>query len=151
MKKIRDLQCRKGWNREVQELAAVTNPAGGKGYWDSFQVQGTDWRSAGHILFQRRIHVQGFGDRPQFQFFQTGQMFRGCRAEHCRKQSTDDFRTCSGASADTGQSQQPVIGRLGRSVLRFILSGWWNAWQSRWKKKEEKETTLKIIKTWKII
>ena len=43
-----------------------------KGIGIHFQVQGTDWRSTGHILFQRRIHVQGFGDRPQFQFLQAG-------------------------------------------------------------------------------
>ncbi len=38
---------------------------------DSFQVQGADKRSAGYP-FQRRIHVQRLGDRPQFQFLQAG-------------------------------------------------------------------------------
>ena len=53
-------------NREVQELAAVTGAVSGKGYYCPVQVQGADGRDTGRFLFQRRIHVQGFGDRPQF-------------------------------------------------------------------------------------
>ena len=52
--------------REVQELAAVTGAVSGKGYYCPVQVQGADGRDTGRFLFQRRIHVQGFGDRPQF-------------------------------------------------------------------------------------
>ena len=63
---IRDLHGCKERNREVQELAAVTGAVSGKGYYCPVQVQGADGRDTGRFLFQRRIHVQGFGDRPQF-------------------------------------------------------------------------------------
>ncbi len=52
--------------REVQELAAVTGAVSGKGYYCPVQVQRADKRDTRCFLFQRRIHVQGFGDRPQF-------------------------------------------------------------------------------------
>ena len=38
----------------------------------SSSTRGQTGESTGHILFQRRIHVQRFGGRPQFQFLQAG-------------------------------------------------------------------------------
>ena len=63
---IRDLHGCKERNREVQELEADTGAVSGKGYYCPVQVQGADGRDTGRFLFLRRIHVQGFGDRPQF-------------------------------------------------------------------------------------
>ena len=61
---IRDLQRCKELNREIPKLAAVTGAISGKGYHYPVQVYGADKRDTRRFLFQRRIHVQGFGDRP---------------------------------------------------------------------------------------
>ena len=76
----------------VKNEIGKSRAAGGKGNHHPIQMQRADGRGAGHILHQRRIHIQGFRDRPQLQLLQAGQAFRRCRAGCRRKFQADNRR-----------------------------------------------------------
>ena len=104
-------------------------------------MQRADGRGAGHILHQRRIHIQGFGDRPQLQLLQAGQAFRRCRAGCRRKFQADNRRAPPRAGACTARAGQPGIGRSVQPVRRFALPGERRTRLEPEKKEEEKEET----------
>ena len=76
-------------------------------------------------------------------------MFRGCGAEHYRKQPTDGFRTYSGAIADTGGKADESVTDRQAVCSPAPSSPIDETPDNPGERKKKKRTTLKMVGTWK--